>query len=132
MFFRSDLYIVITKGGDGISTPAAYRRLDEHYSCAFPSDDMRFNAALSAVGSADIEAVAAHMYNSFEAVVLSEHSEAAEARERLLSYGARAAMLSGSGPAVFGIFDTESAAESAAARLRLIGYDAAACRSAHR
>ena len=54
------------------------------------------------------------MYNVFESVVLPLSPATAALRSRLISLGARAAMMSGSGTAVFGVFDSREAAEYAA------------------
>ena len=65
----------------------------------------------------DAAGVCASLYNIVEDVILPTVPIAAENRAKLLSLGARAAMMSGSGPTVFGIVDTQKAAEAAAAAL---------------
>jgi 4-diphosphocytidyl-2-C-methyl-D-erythritol kinase len=51
------------------------------------------------------EAAAAAAANDFERVVAGRHPEIAELVDELASRGARLAMMSGSGSAVFGVFD---------------------------
>lgn len=53
------------------------------------------------------------MRNDFEAVVIGLYPEIGRAKDALVAAGASAAMLSGSGSSVFGIFDSEGEAESA-------------------
>jgi 4-diphosphocytidyl-2-C-methyl-D-erythritol kinase len=61
--------------------------------------------------------VLARCRNDFEPVVAARHPEIAEAVRRLRDAGARLAMLSGSGSAVYGLFEGEAEAASALAPL---------------
>jgi len=56
--------------------------------------------------------------NDFESVVEARHPEVRQIRERLVALGATLARLSGSGSAVFGIFDTATRARRAVTNLR--------------
>jgi 4-diphosphocytidyl-2C-methyl-D-erythritol kinase len=56
--------------------------------------------------------------NDFEGVVADEHGEIARVRELLAGKGARLVLLSGSGSAVFAVYEDRHAAEGAADRLR--------------
>jgi 4-diphosphocytidyl-2-C-methyl-D-erythritol kinase len=49
--------------------------------------------------------VALHLCNDLEAVSASLHPEILSAKEHLLSHGAQGALMSGSGPTVFGLYD---------------------------
>ena len=124
------LKLVIAKGGEGVSTPAAYRRIDDMYGERLSDDFGSFEKAVSSVCSADADSLADAMYNTFESVVLDSHREAAFAKSFMeSSAGCIKAMLSGSGPSVFGIFrDTESAIHVRDA-LAQRGYDAHVCES---
>ena len=51
--------------------------------------------------------------NDFEAVVFEQHPELGRLKRRLLRAGAAAALMTGSGSAVFGLFDSKDAAERA-------------------
>jgi len=50
------------------------------------------------------------LHNDFERVVIEKHPVIGEIKERLLAAGASAALLSGSGSAVFGLFDNRESA----------------------
>ena len=63
------------------------------------------------------EDVAGMLRNDLEAVTSARHPEIAEIKGCLLRAGALGALMSGSGPTVFGVFAGRVAAEDAAARL---------------
>lgn len=97
--------IVIVKPPFGISTAAAYRAYDER-----PPAPRR---ALDLAGVLSLDPGA--LYNVFEELT-DRRGEIAAIRRALCDGGASAALMSGSGSAVFGIFKTEAeAAESASA-----------------
>ena len=119
------LSLVICKGSESVSTPAAYRALDLLYRDfkhpeLLPAQSAEPMAQLCRAG--DAEAVAASLYNVFEDAVYPVCPEAMEQRSRLLALGARGALLSGSGSAVFGIFDSPDAADEAASAFGRIAF----------
>ncbi len=108
------LYLVVAKDGAGVSTPQAYGLLDEIFHgfageyANGTAEKGRFEALLSELrcDTAPVTSV----YNVFEQVILPRHREASDLKAYFLSSGAVAAMMSGSGPSVFGIFrDAETA-----------------------
>ena len=54
-----------------------------------------------------------HLYNDLEIVTASEHPVITSIKEQLLTYGALGALMSGSGPTVFGLFSDFHTAERA-------------------
>ena len=122
-----NLIFVIAKGGEGVSTPAAYKRIDEKFGSTLCENFADLDEAISAVKTGDATYVVKSMYNTFEDVVIPFHREAAEAKRIMLDGGAIGAMLSGSGPSVFGVFaDTESAS-TVRDKLSELGYSAHLC-----
>ena len=71
----------------------------------------------AALAAEDIRAVAAALYNSFERAVPPD-SAVWDIESALRAHGALAALLSGSGSAVFGLFAREDTARAAAETLR--------------
>ena len=110
-------HVVIALGGNGVSTPTAYRMLDDRYGDDLDRDFADVNELTSALFTRDLRVICKKMYNVFEDVILPNHKKAREAKKALLRFGALGALMSGSGPAVFGIFDDQGAAQSAAHRM---------------
>lgn len=127
---RTDGHFVIAIGKEGMSTPEAFARLDEihenyrGYSMKYPC-----NALQNALAAGDTAAACSGLYNSFEEAILPIRPEAAKIRGKLYEYGALAAQMSGSGPSVFGWFDSEANAANAEKQLLSSGVRAFACRA---
>ena len=68
-----------------------------------------------------MNALAMHMGNVLEGVTVPMHPEIAQIKEMMEAQGAIAAMMSGSGPTVFGIFSEESRAYEAKTKIRNSG-----------
>ena len=103
-------FYTVVMGKDRVSTPAAYRALDdlrEKQNDALPE---RSRAELKALARG--ESVA--LFNDFESSVFPDHPGIKERKARLISLGAKDALMSGSGAAVFGVFSDLVSAEKAA------------------
>ena len=112
------LPIVIVPSPERVSTPMAYAALDAAYGgFAPPCEHADLSHMIAALTDGSTEGVITSLYNIFEDVILPTVPIASENRAKLLSLGARAALMSGSGPTVLGFFDTADEAEAAAAAL---------------
>lgn len=125
-----DCAIVVACEGEGVSTPWGYRLLDDTYNnflegAYTPKDLTPLKKALT---NGDIKRVAENIYNIFEEPVLTHRPVAANVKDILLSSGAMGAMMSGSGPSVFGIFESDEKAKAAAESLISQGFKAHICR----
>lgn len=119
-------YAVIAIANERVSTPVAYRALDELYH--------DFDGSVASLGEEKYKRLynsllenkldTDSLYNIFEGAVLPTCEGATRARARLLEEGAGAAMMSGSGPSVFGIFDTAQEARRVCFLLRGEGFRA--------
>lgn len=104
----TDGWFVIVKPTESFSTPAMYRRLDElPPACTPPLPPLQ----------GGLPALTSGLFNRFEAAIPAG-SAVWDIKARLAAYGALASLLSGSGSAVFGLFDTETAARAAVEALR--------------
>lgn len=109
---------VIVPSPERVSTPVAYASLDatfRDFSDACEHGDL--SAMLAALSERSAAGVASALYNIFEDVILPTCPVAAEHRARLLSLGADAVLMSGSGPTVFGFFGDAALAAAAAREL---------------
>ena len=109
------LHAVIAASDEHISTPAAYSALDAAYSDFDGSVPHTADGELSALMSyLDGGSAPFTLYNVFEPIILAECPGASHVKQRLIELGATLTLMSGSGPSVFGIFDTEDGAARAA------------------
>ena len=119
-----DLIFLVACGGEGVSTPWGYRLLDETFDRFADYVPKGTDALRSAIEAEDKHAFCDHIFNIFESPVLNERPVAAKIKQMILDDGAIAAMMSGSGPSVFGVFEDADRAEACAIKLRDLGYAA--------
>ena len=120
------IYIVIVKPDESVSTPRAYRLLDEAYDdFRCEREDSGREASFCSILSGKVD----KLYNIFEDVILPISPKAKMAKEMLISLGASSALMSGSGPSVFGIFENENAAMNANDELSALGFSAFVAKS---
>lgn len=103
-----------------VSTPWAFRTLASHFAGEYPNaSEYRESVDALRNGTMTLRAFCEQLtgWNTFQPIVESHHPEIAEVRHRLTDAGAIVALMSGSGSAVFGAFDTVSKADSALASL---------------
>lgn len=106
-------WFVVVKPDEGYSTAEMYRRLDEPGSMLVRNSRYMQDA----VAANNVHAVAVELHNSFERVVPKD-SSLRTIKDALRAQGALGTLLSGSGSAVFGLFDDQSAAAAAAEALK--------------
>ena len=121
-----ELELVLVKPRVGVSTAAAYAELDKHTRQGYGSAS---DKAQRAVDDDDRSALVRSLANDFDPVVSSLVAEVAEAKRELMEQGAQKAMLTGSGSAVFGVFESADGAAQAAAVLGERYDGVFACRS---
>lgn len=124
---RLSAAVVVAITGEGVSTPWAFAALDEKYG-DFSAANRDPAALATALAAGDARGAFPHFFNRFEEVILPARPRAAALKSALLALGAGVALMSGSGPAVFGLFPDPAAASAAAAALAANGVHAAACR----
>lgn len=112
--------LVIAKGVQGVSTAEAYRAIDALENPQHP------DAKALARAIAESPSVAyKYIGNLFEAAV--NIGEVEDIKKQMNLLGASAACMTGSGSAVFGIFDSSENAEECAEVLKKAGYFAERC-----
>ena len=83
---------------------------------------------MGAMTQKDIGGMCASMFNIFEEAIAIEHVSVNQIKNIMKKHGALKAMMSGSGPSVFGIFTNESDAANACKVLKGMGARAKICR----
>ena len=121
--------LVVAKMGAGISTVWAYGELDRIHNDFVQTRESGEAADLLAVklSQGDFTGAGKLCYNIFEEVVPAHQGCVEPLKETMKKNGAIRAMMSGSGPSVFGIFAELSEAEKACADLRKMGAEAFVC-----
>lgn len=102
-------HVVVCKPDFPLSTPALFKRSDAVEVIDRPDTE----GMLQAIEDSDALGVSARVFNVFEAVLDLGEREVFAIKERLLSLGAAAAAMTGSGPTVFGLFTDAQAAQAA-------------------
>lgn len=109
----SDMKIVISKGSDGISTIEAYKTYDKLQGIKHPDIDMLVNAINNG------EKFSSLCGNVLELTAFLATVD--EIKETMIELGAENSVMTGSGSAVFGIFDNEKLAEKCCENLKKSG-----------
>lgn len=123
-------HLLVIKPNASISTAKAYSTLKRAALTSSDSKPILFRSQASN-SSASIDSNVLH--NDFEPTVFQLEPEIERAKVALLKSGARAAMLSGSGSAVFGIFENQDAQERAIQAIELeTGWRAFPCKTVGR
>ena len=117
--------VVVCKPRFSVSTPALFAELDKHGLVWRPDTA----AAESALEKGDIDGVAKNMSNVFEQVLGTRSGAIGTIKKRLIDSGALGAVMSGTGSAVFGIYDDAECARNAAELLSHRYDNVALCRS---
>lgn len=111
--------LVIAKGKEGVSTVEAYNAVDALENPNHP-DVQGLVKAIS-----DGSDVCGYIGNLFESAIKLDEVE--DIKKKMTAHGASAACMTGSGSAVFGIFDTAEKAKKCKDSLKSTGYFAEVC-----
>ena len=101
------LWFVIAKPNEGVSTRELFSRLP------LPRPRVQTMQAMAALGKGDLNALAPLVKNVLEPAAIELVPEIGVLKQKLLDAGALAAQMTGSGSAVFGLFESEEAANAA-------------------
>ena len=112
-----DCYILIGKPGINVSTRTAYENLDLNEIRRRPDID----GMIRDIKNKDLYSMTGKMENVFEPGIMAKYPVIREIRDLMEKQGALKAMMSGSGPTVFGIFDDAGKMQNAARALKKSG-----------
>ncbi len=111
---KKRLYCVVTKPKEGLSTPEIYKLYDKSGS---PFASPLSKERLEELESGNLQPLFSLLHNDLELPAISVLPEIAARKELLLSLGADCAMMTGSGSAVFSLFQNEEKARNCAITL---------------
>lgn len=106
--------VLIAKPPISVSTRVVYEALDSKEIMRHPDID----GLIQALEEGSLPGVASCMGNVLEDVTIPRYPVIQDIKEEMLSEGALNAMMSGSGPTVFGLFENKTAARKAQERIR--------------
>lgn len=112
-----DCWILIGKPGISVSTKYVYTTLDLNTDTVHPDID----GMKKALEDGNLYGITERMGNVLQDVTIPAYPEVERIKEQMKVLGAVNAMMSGSGPTVFGIFDNEEKAQKACQKLRESG-----------
>lgn len=104
-----DCYIVICKPKFSISTPSLFAKIDDRPAGNQPD----IAGIIKAMEEKNLKETAEKMANVFEDVLPETYSEIFDIKAKLMQKGALGALMTGTGSAVFGVFESKKTAEKA-------------------
>ena len=107
-------HVLLAKPPISVSTHKVYEKLDAQKVTKHPDID----GILLGLQTGDLKKITSSMGNVLENVTITEYPQIESIKDVMKEEGALNAMMSGSGPTVFGIYDDKMLARRAAARIR--------------
>ncbi len=107
-------HVLIAKPGIHVSTKMVYTNLRADELVSHPDID----GQIAAIRERDLRRAAELMGNVLETVTIPAYPVIGKIKEKMMAYGALGAMMSGSGPTVFGLFEDEEKARYAYEKMR--------------
>lgn len=104
-----ECYILLAKPGVSVSTKYVYQNLDLLKLTSHPDID----GMVSALGEGNLSGICDRLENVLETVTIKDYPMIEEIKQFLIKEGAKGALMSGSGPTIFGIFDKKETAKTA-------------------
>lgn len=108
--------ILIAKPGISVSTKFVYENL--HANDLKPEQHPDVDSMIEAMRQKDLGLLCSRMGNVLETVTIPAYPVINEIKRTMMDNGAIGSMMSGSGPTVFGIFDSSAAAKQAVKAVR--------------
>ncbi len=106
--------VLLVKPPVSVSTKLVYQKLDEQETWEHPDID----GIIAGLARGDLHQTAASMGNVLEEVTMKEYPVIREIKETMKENGALNALMSGSGPTVFGLYEDREQARKAASMIR--------------
>lgn len=124
----SNINLVCAIGDKGVSTPYAFGLIDQSFGIT-PKPYGKLNELIKAIEKNDTNELATCLFNKFESVIEPINDSVLKIKGEMLKNGALGALMSGSGPSVFGIFESKEKAQRAYNALREKNFHAFLCKT---
>jgi 4-diphosphocytidyl-2-C-methyl-D-erythritol kinase len=109
-------HVLIAKPAISVSTKFVYENL--HANELRPQQHPDIDSIIDGIRAESITQICQHLGNVLETVTVREYPVIQEIKDYMMAHGADGALMSGSGPTVFGLFTDETAARKAYRGLR--------------
>jgi 4-diphosphocytidyl-2-C-methyl-D-erythritol kinase len=109
-------HVLIAKPAISVSTKFVYENL--HANELRPGQHPDIDSIIDGIRVGSIAQICQHLGNVLETVTVREYPVIQEIKDYMMAHGADGALMSGSGPTVFGLFTDETAARKAYRGLR--------------
>lgn len=123
-----DVFLLSAIDSSSVSTPVAFAMLDQKYGTECTSSK-NINDMVDAIENGEISTVCNLLYNKFEDVIIPNNQNVQKIKSIMLENGACGALMSGSGPSVFGIFLDEISQKRAQMALQNCSINAFLCKT---
>ena len=123
-----DILLVCAIDDSSVSTPVAFSLLDEKYGTDC-DDSGSISLVIDGIVNNDVISISRGLYNKFENVIIPQNKNIKRIKDIMVDNGAIGALMSGSGPSVFGIFTSENEQISAFDALKNHGIHAFLCKT---
>lgn len=111
-------YILLAKPGISVSTKYVYQNLKVDELTSHPDID----GIVAAIKRDDLHGICNRLENVLETVTIKDHPMIEEIKQFMRDQGALNALMSGSGPTIFGIFEKRETARKALENMRQFDY----------
>lgn len=123
-----DVYLVCAIDSSSVSTPTAFSLLDQAFGTECKSSGNIYKM-INAIENNEPLNVASALYNKFESVIIPTNKNVQLIKNVLIESGAIGALMSGSGPSVFGLFLDENSQKNAYCALKNCSINAFLCKT---
>lgn len=113
-----DCFILLAKPGISVSTKYVYQNLKVKELTEHPDID----GIVEALEKNDLKGICGRLGNVLETVTIKEYPMIEEIKQFMIDQGALGALMSGSGPTIFGIFEDKGVAKKALERMHRFQY----------
>ena len=123
-----DIFLVSAIDSSSVSTPQAFALLDEKYGTECQRSKNIYDM-VNAVNDGSSTLVASNLFNKFEGVITPINENVEAIKSIMISNGAIGALMSGSGPSVYGLFLDEISQNKAFSALKNCSINAFLCKT---